>query len=68
MMPKEIDIAGVYLPPLLIVGVSALVAAWITSWVLNRFRLWQFFSHPQVAFLAIVVLYTAVFDAFLMPV
>ena len=68
MMPKEIDIAGVYLPPLLIVGVLALVAAWITSWLLNRFRLWKFFSHPQVAFLAIVVLYTAVFDAFLMPV
>jgi cytochrome c oxidase assembly factor CtaG len=68
MMPKEIDIAGVYLPPLLIVGVSALVAAWITSWLLNRFRLWKFFSHPQVAFLAIVVLYTAIFDAFLMPV
>jgi len=68
MMPKEIDIAGVYLPPLLIVGVSALVAAWITSWLLNRFRLWKFFSHPQIAFLAIIVLYTAVFDAFLMPV
>jgi cytochrome c oxidase assembly factor CtaG len=68
MMPKEIDIAGVYLPPLLIVGVSALVAAWITSWLLNRFRLWKFFSHPQVAFLAIIVLYMAVFDVFLMPV
>jgi hypothetical protein len=68
MMPKEIDIAGVYLPPLLIVSVSALVAAWITSWLLNRFRLWKFFSHPQVAFLAIIVLYMAVFDVFLMPV
>ena len=68
MMPKEIDIAGVYFPPLLIVGVSALVAAWITSWLLNRFRLWKFFSHPQVAFLAIIVLYMAVFDVFLMPV
>ena len=68
MMPKEIDIAGVYLPPLLIVGVSALLAAWITSWLLNRFRLWKFFSHPQVVFLAIMVLYTAIFDAFLMPV
>jgi hypothetical protein len=68
MTPKEIEFAGVYLPPLLIVGVSALVAGLITSWVLNRFRLWRFFSHPQVAFLAIIVLYTAVFDAFLMPV
>ena len=68
MTPKEIEFAGVYLPPLLIVGVSALVAGLITSWVLNRFRLWSFFSHPQVVFLAIIVLYTAVFDAFLMPV
>jgi len=68
MIPKEVDVLGVYLPPILIVGVLALVAGWITSWLLNRFRLWRFFSHPQIVFLSIMVLYAAMFDTFLLPV
>ena len=68
MIPKEVDVLGVYLPPILIVGVLALIAGWITSWLLNGFRLWRFFSHPQIAFLSIMVLYAAMFDAFLLPV
>jgi hypothetical protein len=68
MIPKEVDIIGVYLPPILIVGMMALTAAWISSWLLNQFRLWRFFSHPQIAFVSIMVLYAAVFDAFLLPI
>jgi uncharacterized membrane protein len=68
MIPKEVDLFGVYLPPILIVGVLALVAGWITSWLLNRFRLWRFFSNPQTVFVSIMVLYAAMFDAFLLPV
>ena len=38
MIPKELDIAGVYVPPSLIVGLMALAAAWATAWLLNRVR------------------------------
>lgn len=68
MVPKEIDILGVYVPPILIVMVLSLSAAWACSLLLNRFRIWRYFQNPQVAFLSIIVLFFAVFDALILPV
>lgn len=68
MIPKETDIFGVYVPPILTVAICALIAAWATSLLLNRLRVWRYFANPQIAFLSIIVLYFAAFDAFLLPV
>lgn len=68
MIPKEIDLFGVYLPPILIVGIYALFSAWAFSLLLNKLRVWRYFANPQVAFLSIIVLFFAAFDALIMPV
>ena len=68
MTPREMDILGVYVPPILIVAICALVAAWTASLLLNRLRLWRYFANPQIAFLSIIVLFFAAFDALLLPV
>lgn len=68
MIPREVDIFGVYVPPVLIVAICALIAAWATSLLLSRLRLWRHFANPQIAFISIIVLFFVVFDTFLIPV
>lgn len=68
MIPKELDILGVYVPPILVVAVLSLLAAWASSLLLNRLRVWRYFANPQIAFLSIIVLFFAAFDALLLPV
>jgi hypothetical protein len=64
MVPKELDIAGVYLPPTLVVGLMALAAAWATAWLLNRIRFTRFVVHPPLVFLAIIALYFSALGTF----
>ncbi len=68
MIPKETDIFGVYVPPILIVAICALALAWALSLLLNRLRVWRYFSSPQIAFLSIIVLLFAIIDALVLPV
>lgn len=64
MVPKELAIAGVYVPPSLVVGLMALVAAWMTAWLLNRIRFSRYVVHPPLVFLSIMALYFAAFGTF----
>ncbi len=68
MIPKETDILGVYVPPILVVAVLSLILTWLVALMLNKLRLWRFFANPQIAFLSIVVLLFAAIDAFILPV
>lgn len=68
LIPSEFSIAGVYFPPLLIVAIAAVVAAWLTAMALNRFRLSRFFYSPPLVFLALSVIYTGVFGTYLLPI
>jgi len=65
-IPTELTIAGVYLPPALVVGLVALIAAWVATKILNRTRLARFFWQPPLAFLAIWALFGAVIGLFLL--
>ena len=67
-IPHEIAIAGVYFPPLLIAGVLAAAATWLTAILLNRYRLSRFFLYPPLIFLALFVLYTGVIGSTLILV
>lgn len=67
-MPHEIDIGGVYLPPLLVVGVLSVALAWLTSDALNRWRISRFFSAPPIVFLAIVALYGVLLGTFVIRI
>ena len=67
-IPSEVAIAGVYFPPLLFAGILGTVAAILTAFVLNRYRLSRFFYYPPVVFLALAVIYTSLIGTFIIPV
>ncbi len=67
-MPKELDLSGVFLPPLLPVMALALIAATLTAWVFNKYRLARYFVWPQLVFLAFVAIYIVIFSELLIPV
>ena len=66
-MPHEFAIGGVYMPPLLIAGVLGTIAAAVTSRLLNRVRLSRYFFYPPAIFLALMIIYTVLFDTLLIP-
>ncbi len=67
-IPGEVDLWGVYVPPLLIAGLLGLFAAWLVSRALNRFRLSRYFFYPPLVFVSLVVLFTVLFATFVVPV
>ena len=67
LIPSEVVIGGGYFPPLLIASVSGVVASWLTTRLLNRYRLSRFFANPPLVFLATAVIYTVFFGTFLIP-
>jgi hypothetical protein len=66
-MPNDIDIMGVYIPPLLAAWVFGLLAATLTAEVLNRNGLAARFSNPPLAFISFVVIYTVLFGSTVFP-
>ena len=68
LIPSEVELLGVYFPPLLLAGLLGAVAAAATAYALNRFRLSRFFYYPPVVFLALAVIYTGVIGTFVIPV
>ena len=67
-IPSEISIAGVFFPPLLLVGTLGVVAALLTVLLLNRYRLSRFMFYPPLIFVAIAIIYTGLIGTFLIPV
>jgi hypothetical protein len=67
LIPSEVDISGVYFPPLLIVSFLGVIAAWLTTQLLNRYRLSRFFAYPPLVQLAMAVIYTVFIGTFLVP-
>lgn len=66
-IPAEFAIGGVYVPPLLIAGTLGILGSVVTARLLNRFRLSQYFFYPPVVFVALSIIYTAVFGALVVP-
>lgn len=65
IIPHEIALAGIYLPPLLIAGVLGLAASVVTAQQLNRYRLSRFFFYPPLVSLALAVIYTILIGTFI---
>ncbi len=66
-MPHEFAIGGVYVPPLLVACVLGTIAAAVTSRLLNRVRLSRYFFYPPLVFLALMIIYTVLFETLLIP-
>jgi hypothetical protein len=67
-VPSEFAIGGVYMPPLLVVGILAVIATSITARLLNRYRLSRYFFYPPAVFVALIVIYTVLIGTLVIPV
>jgi hypothetical protein len=67
LIPSEFSIAGVYFPPLLIASLLGFFAAWLTTQLLNRYRLSRYFAYPPLVLLALAVIYSLFFGTFVIP-
>lgn len=66
-VPSEFAIGGVFVPPLLILGILGTIAAAVTARLLNRFRLSTHFFYPPLVFVALAVIFTVFFGAVVIP-
>jgi hypothetical protein len=64
LVPHEIAIGGVFMPPLLIAGMLGLLASVVTSRLLNRYRLSCYFYYPPLVFVALMVIYAVIIGSF----
>ena len=64
LVPHEIAIGEVLMPPLLVAGTLGVIAAIITAQLLNRYRLARYFAHPSLVFVALTVIYTVIIGTF----
>ena len=63
-VPHELAIGDVYLSPLLPVVALALIGAWMTIMVLNKVRLSRYIMLPSSTFLALMICYMLLLDAY----
>jgi hypothetical protein len=66
LIPSEVPLGEMYLPPALLVGLLGIAATWFVTRVLNRTRLTRFFWNPPLAFMAIWALMSAVIGLFVL--
>ena len=64
LIPHEIAIGEVFMPPLLVAGSLGLLAALITAQLLNRYRLSRYFFYPPLVLVALAVIYTVIIGTF----
>ena len=66
--PTDVDIYGVFWPPLLVVFIVSFLAMHLTVYLLNRTRLSRFFMFPMVVMAAITTIYVMFIGTFLIPI
>ena len=67
LIPSEISLGGVYFSPMLIAGLLGSAAAWVSTVLLNRYRLSRFFAYPPLVLLALAIIYTLAIGTFIIP-
>jgi cell division protein FtsW (lipid II flippase) len=68
LVPSEVDIMGVYAPPLMIAVILGTIAMVLTVYLLNRHRLSRYFLYPELVMLALVSIYTTIIGTFVIPI
>jgi Ca2+/Na+ antiporter len=63
-MAHELAIGDMYLSPLLPVFSVALLAAWVSTILLNKSRLSRYIMFPSSTFLALIVMYILLLNTF----
>ena len=62
--PHELSAGDVYYSPMLLVVILAFLAAGVTVLILNKLKLSRYFYAPSYVFIAILVIYMVLIDAF----
>ena len=65
--PHEIYIGEIFIPPLLVAGLLGVIAASITSKLLNKYNLAKYFFYPPLVSVALMVIYTVIFGWLIIP-
>jgi hypothetical protein len=65
LIPSEMNMGGVFFPPLLPAGFLGLVFTFLLTRLMNRYRLSRFFASPPTAFFSFVIIFTVIFDVVL---
>ncbi|MFQ6538048.1 MULTISPECIES: DUF1656 domain-containing protein [Aphanothece] len=66
-VPREVEIRGIYFPPLLLCGILGLLLAWLTLIALYRLRWDHYIEAPTIAFLALSVIYAVILSTWVIP-
>ena len=64
-VPSEVQILGLYFPPLFVAIVAGLLCAMVLAKLLNLTRLSRFFWHPPLAYAALWLLASALIGLFI---
>ena len=67
-IPTEVEIFGVYVPPLLLAAILGAIAMVMTLRFLNRHRLSRYFYLPEVVLLSLTAIYTVIIGTFVIPI
>jgi hypothetical protein len=63
--PHEFAIGGVYMPPMLVAALFGVIASVLTARLLNRYRISRHFFYPPLVLLALMIIYTALIETFI---
>ncbi len=67
LIPSDVDIAGIYYPPLLVAFIIAVGLMVLTAYLLNRTRLSRFFMFPLLSMASMVTIYMVLISTFVLP-
>lgn len=59
---REVNLCGVYVPPLLVAGGLGLLVTYLVARALTRYRLSRFFVLPSLVFLALAVIFSGLIE------
>ncbi len=68
LIPRELEIQGVYFSPILLVMVLALIATLLTTKLFNRLRWTRFLVFPQLIFVAFIAIYIVLIGTFIIRI
>ena len=66
--PHEFALGGIYLPPLMVASLLALMITVVLARLLNKYRISRYFFYPPLAFVAMLTIFTVLVGTFILPV
>jgi len=67
-IPHEFALGGVYMSPLFVASLLALMVAMVVARLLNKYRLSRYFFYPPLVFAAMLAIFTVLIGTFILPV